>query len=95
MIAEPSFLALLKMTNVRQCFLKTNASILSGAARGFYGELMVLLRCAVEECDFRREFPLLRLQAGNSFCAWASISGQPSAQDAELSFKKHCLTKIA
>ena len=76
------------------CFLNKNASILSGAARGFYGELMVLLRCAVEECDFRREFPPLRLQAGNLFCAWALISGQPSAQDAGLSFKKHALSGL-
>ena len=68
-------------------FFKENASILSGAARGFYEELMVLLRCVVEEGDFRREFPLLRLQAGNSFCAWATVSGQPSAQDAGLSLK--------
>jgi hypothetical protein len=37
---------------------------------------MVLLRCAVEEGDFRREFLPLRLQAGNLFCASAFVSSQ-------------------
>ena len=85
---------LMKIVFIRtlwQRFLKKNASILSEAARGFYEELMVLLRCAVEEGDFRRELPLLRLQAGNLFWASTFVSGQPSAQDAGLSFKKNCL----